>query len=130
MEVLRSRGGRPSAPRSCVRCRRSDFSVEWRWRKRKIYRLQRRERDIYPKDIDVCCLVPFLFSFPFHEPSYFSFRPLSNVSISVRGPVLVLVLMFSPDAGAIDDIICISTKRVFLLALTGQGEGLHLYTCD
>ena len=78
---------------------------------RERYIVYKEEKEIYIlQEIDVCCLVPFLLSFPFHEPSYFSFRPLSNVSISVRGPVLVFVLIFSPDAGAIDDIIRITKE--------------------
>ena len=78
---------------------------------RERYIVYKEEKEIYIlQEIDVCCLVPFLLSFPFHEPSYFSFRPLSNVSISVREPVLVFILVFSPDAGAIDDIICITKE--------------------
>ena len=82
-------------------------------REKERYIVYKEEKEIYIlQEIDVCCLVPFLFSFTSTNLSIFVFIPLSNVNISVCGPVLVLFLLFSPDAGAIDDIICVLQKRV------------------
>ena len=67
------------------------------------------------QEIDVCSLVPFLFSFSSMKLPIFVSIPLSNVNISLRGlahdPVYFLgfrFVVFSTDVAAIDDIICIS----------------------
>ena len=64
--------------------------------------IYKEEKEIYiVQEIDVCSLVPFLFSFSSMKLPIFVSIPLSNVNISLRGlaldpsTFLVFVLLFS-----------------------------------
>ena len=89
-------------------------------REKERYIIYKEEKEIYiVQEIDVCSLVPFLFSFSSMKLPIFVSIPLSNVNISLRGLALDPVhflgfrfVVFSPQMFELQMISYVFQKRV------------------